>query len=77
MIVRSRSITVSDAVWDLERGHSADNPRLRRLTSPNDHHVEYWNYASSQLVTSIVADLVGPDVQVSSFKAELQMGKGW
>ncbi len=76
MIVRSRSITVSDAVWDLERGHSADNPRLRRLTSPNDHHVEYWNYASSQLVTSIVADLVGPDVKFHHSKLNFKWAKG-
>lgn len=29
----SRSISVSDAVWDLETGHSAEEPKLRRLTS--------------------------------------------
>ena len=33
----SRKVVISDAVWDIEPGHSADNPRLRRLTSPNDY----------------------------------------
>src|SRR5688572_14968318 len=42
MVDRSRALTRSDRVFDLEPGHSADNPRLRRLTSPVDHHPEYW-----------------------------------
>ncbi|MBM3571217.1 MAG: phytanoyl-CoA dioxygenase family protein, partial [Alphaproteobacteria bacterium] len=30
MLDRSRTVTKSDAVWDLENGHSAARPRLRR-----------------------------------------------
>ena len=70
MIERSREFTISDSIWDLERNHSPDEPRLRRLTSPNDHHDVYWKYASSSLITDIVADLVGPDVKVSSLETE-------
>ncbi len=76
MIERSRSITASDAVWDLENGHAADEPRLRRLTSPNDHHIEYWNYASGSLITSIVADLVGPNVKFHHSKLNFKWAKG-
>ena len=42
MVDRSRALTRSDRVFDLEPGHTAGNPRLRRLTSPVDHHPEYW-----------------------------------
>ncbi len=34
LVERSRAVTRSDAVWDLEPGHSAATPRLRRVTSP-------------------------------------------
>ena len=47
MVDKSRSITKSDAVWDLDKGHTAASPRLRRLSSMNDHHPTFWEYASS------------------------------
>ena len=33
MVDKSRSVTKSDAVWDVDKGHTRDNPRLRRLCS--------------------------------------------
>ena len=62
MINRSRALTRSDRVFDLEPGHSAEAPRLRRLTSPVDHHPGYWAFASESVLGDIIADLVGPDV---------------
>jgi hypothetical protein len=41
MIDKSRAVTRSDAVWDIDSGHTAESPRLRRLSSMNDHHPEY------------------------------------
>ena len=32
MVDRSRGIAKSDAVWDLDKGHTAQFPRLRRLS---------------------------------------------
>ena len=76
MIERSRSITNSDAVWDLEPGHSAETPRLRRLTSPNDYHPTYWEYASKSIVGDIVADLVGPNVKFHHSKLNFKWAQG-
>jgi len=45
MIERARQVIHSDRVWDLESGHSAETPRLRRLSSPNDHHPTYWEFS--------------------------------
>ncbi|GIS19161.1 MAG: hypothetical protein CM15mP120_10770 [Pseudomonadota bacterium] len=36
-----------DKRFDLEPDHSAENPRLRRLNSPVDHHETYWDFAST------------------------------
>ena len=33
---RSRALEESNAVFDLEAGHTSESPRLRRLSSP-DH----------------------------------------
>ena len=43
MVDKSRSITKSDGTWDLDKGHTFENPRLRRLSSMNDHHPAIGN----------------------------------
>ena len=48
-VARSRSITKSDAIFDLEPGHTADDPRLRRLSSPVQHDERYWSFASASI----------------------------
>ena len=37
-VEQSRALTKSDAIFDLEPGHTAEEPRLRRLTSPVEQH---------------------------------------
>ena len=76
MVERTRSLTKSDAVWDLEPSHTADTPRLRRLSSPNDHHPDYWEFASQSIVADIVADLVGPDVKFHQSKLNFKWARG-
>lgn len=76
MVDQSRSVTRSDAVWDIEPGHTADNPRLRRLSSPVDAHPYYWEYCSQSLLGDIVADLVGPDVKFHHSKLNFKWSKG-
>ena len=75
-VEETRSLVKSDAVWDLEAGHSAARPRLRRLSSPCDHHPAYWDYASRALVVEIVADLVGPDVKFHHSKLNFKSSDG-
>ena len=72
----SRKVEISDAVWDIEPGHSADNPRLRRLTSPNDYDETYWNYASSEGITDILSDLIGPDIKFHHSKLNFKWAGG-
>ena len=76
MIDESRGITESDAIWDLEDGHSADDPRLRRLSSPDDKHPTYWAFASETMLPDVVADLVGPDVKFHHSKLNFKWAKG-
>ena len=76
MVEESRQISQSDAKWDLEPGHTADAPRLRRLSSPNDHHPEFWAYASESIVPDIIADLVGPNVKFHHSKLNFKWARG-
>ena len=75
-IEESRAVTVPDAVWDLEASHTAETPRLRRLTSPNDHHPVFWEYASESIVPDIIADLVGPNVKFHHSKLNFKWARG-
>ena len=78
MVEMSRSIIKSDATWDLDKGHTAANPRLRRLSSMNDHHSAFWDYASSAAspLPDVIADLVGPDVKFHHSKLNFKWSKG-
>lgn len=76
MVERSRQVTESDQVWDLEPDHSAEAPRLRRLSSPNDHHPTYWAFASDSPLVDAIADLVGPDVKFHHSKLNFKWAGG-
>ncbi|MDD9877219.1 MAG: phytanoyl-CoA dioxygenase family protein [Magnetovibrio sp.] len=76
MVEESRAVSQSDAKWDLEDGHTAEAPRLRRLTSPNDHHPTFWEFASQSVVPDIVADLVGPNVKFHHAKLNFKWARG-
>ena len=78
MVDKSRNVTRSDATWDLDKGHSRESPRLRRLSSMNDHHPTYWAYASAadSPLPDAIADLVGPDVKFHHSKLNFKWSKG-
>ena len=76
MVERSRALTASDRVFDLEPDHTAAEPRLRRVTSPVDHHPDYWAYARESLLADVAADLVGPDVTFHHSKLNFKWSRG-
>ena len=57
----SRKETESGDAFDIGPGHTAENPILRRLKSPDERHQTYWNF-STGLMADVAADLVGPNV---------------
>ena len=76
MIEKSRAVSQSDAIFDLEPGHSAETPRLRRLSSPVEHDSAYWEFASQSVIADIAADLVGPDVKFHHAKLNFKWAEG-
>ena len=76
MVQRSCDLTKSDMTFDLEPGHTAEQPRLRRLTSPVEQHPVYWRFASESLLADIASDLVGPDTKFHHSKLNFKWADG-
>lgn len=76
LIERSRAVTQSDDVFVLEQGHSAADPRLHRVTSPQDQHPTFWDFMRDPVMTDLVADVVGPDVKFHHAKLNVKAGRG-
>lgn len=76
MVEKSRGLTQSDEIFDLEAEHSAESPRLRRITSPVEHHPLYWEFAAQSIIADVAADLVGPDVKFHHSKLNFKWAQG-
>jgi ectoine hydroxylase-related dioxygenase (phytanoyl-CoA dioxygenase family) len=76
LVERSRKVTKSDAIFDLEPTHRPDAPRLRRVSNPVEHHPVFWEYCTKSPLGDIVADLVGPDVKFHHSKLNYKWAQG-
>ncbi|MSO94035.1 MAG: phytanoyl-CoA dioxygenase family protein [Rhodospirillales bacterium] len=59
--------------FDLEAGHSAAAPRLRRIANPVDISDVYKDFVWDGPVPDLVAQLVGPDVKFHHCKLNIKM----
>jgi ectoine hydroxylase len=76
LVERSRSVSTSDKVFDLEPDHRPDAPRLRRVSNPTEQHPVFWEYCNRSIMPDVVADLVGPDVKFHHSKLNFKWQKG-
>lgn len=76
LVERSRDISKSDAVFDLEPGHTKDEPRLRRVSSPCDEDVVFWDYLVQSRLGDLLEDVLGPDVKFYQSKLNFKWAKG-
>ncbi len=68
---KSRHATDHTDEFDLEPGHTAEAPRLRRLKHPEKLHPAYDRVMRNETIIDMVAQLVGPDVR--QFGGKLNM----
>lgn len=54
--------------FDVQPGHSADNPALRRVQAPTEVSDAYYEAMANSRMTDMVADLIGPDVKLHHTK---------
>jgi hypothetical protein len=65
---KSRAISVSDDVFDLDEGHSPQSPKLTRIKLPHKQHPYFWEVAKNSGVTEVLRQLLGPNVLLQTSK---------
>jgi ectoine hydroxylase-related dioxygenase (phytanoyl-CoA dioxygenase family) len=59
--------------FDLEPGHSAQTPALRRVASPTEISTAYENVSFNSRMADIVADLIGPNIRFHHSKVNSKL----
>lgn len=75
-VEKSRQMSNSDDVFDLEPSHSTERPRLRRIKSPELRHPAYAELMSNDRILDVIGELIGRDIRFWSGKLNLKMPGG-
>jgi len=59
-------------VYDLEPGHTAENPRVRRIKAPQKVHPLFDQIVRSPAVLDILKKLIGPDLRLHGSKLNMK-----
>ena len=74
-VEQSRKITESDDIFDLEPGHTAVSPKLRRIKKPASHHPLYDATMRHAGSLDIISQLIGPDIRAIGAKLNMKSGE--
>ncbi|MGF1598028.1 MAG: phytanoyl-CoA dioxygenase family protein [Acidimicrobiales bacterium] len=72
----SRQLTESSRAIDVEPGHRADAPRLRRLVSPVDHHEVFRRFILDGPPAQLAMELLGAPVRFHHSKLNYKWSDG-
>jgi hypothetical protein len=64
-------------VYDLEPGHTAENPRVRRIKTPHKVHKIFDEIVRSEPVLDILKKLLGPGLRPTRLKTQHEVGAVW
>jgi phytanoyl-CoA hydroxylase len=59
-------------VYDLEPGHTAENPRVRRIKTPHKVHALFNDIVRSPAVLDILKQLIGPNLRLHGSKLNMK-----
>jgi ectoine hydroxylase-related dioxygenase (phytanoyl-CoA dioxygenase family) len=71
-VERSRAVTAHDDVFDLEPGHTAEHPRVRRLKDPVSAHPFFDSLMRSAAILDPISDLIGPAIRFQGNKLNMK-----
>jgi phytanoyl-CoA hydroxylase len=74
-IDQSRSITESTEVIEIAPGHTAQDPRVRRITWPHLRAPEFHALLRHPVVLDVVSSLIGPDLRFHHTKLTLKLAR--
>jgi phytanoyl-CoA hydroxylase len=72
LVEASATVTAHTDVYDLEPGHSAAEPRVRRIKSPHQVHTVFDRIMRTPRVIAILQALLGPSVRLHGSKLNLK-----
>ncbi|MBT5001874.1 MAG: phytanoyl-CoA dioxygenase family protein, partial [Tateyamaria sp.] len=67
-IDRSRHVTASNDVYDLDEGHNSETPKLTRIKLPHKQHPFFWDVVKNSGITEVLRQLVGPNAVLQTSK---------
>jgi ectoine hydroxylase-related dioxygenase (phytanoyl-CoA dioxygenase family) len=68
MIDRSRTVAASDAVYDLDEGHSPASPRLTRIKAPHINVPGFDEVLHAPKVKAVLQELLAPVIRLQTSK---------
>jgi len=71
-VERSRGLSRSDDVIDLEDDHTAERPRIRRLKDPHRASPVFNALLRDEGILDTVAQLIGPDIRMHHTKLNVK-----
>ena len=71
-VERSRAVAANNEIFDLEPGHSATSPSVRRIKHPLTRHPIYAKYARHERILDIVESLLGPNLRSHNNKVNMK-----
>ena len=74
VVERSRTVTKSDAIFDLDPRHTAAAPVVRRIKNPADHDPLYRWLSLESPIVDVVTELLGPSIRFHHSKLNLKGG---
>ncbi len=71
-VANSRELSEHDDVYDLEPGHTADEPRVRRIKMPHLQHPSYDRAMRHPKIVQIADQLIGPGIRSRGTKLNMK-----
>ena len=72
LVEQARSVSESDDVFGLEPGHTAEQPRVRRIKRPSLRHEIYTSMLYHDTILDMVAQLIGDDIRFTGEKLNMK-----
>jgi ectoine hydroxylase-related dioxygenase (phytanoyl-CoA dioxygenase family) len=73
LVANAAAVSEHTDVYDLEPGHTPENPRVRRIKQPDTHTPVFWEMANYRPMVAILEKLLGPSgVRLQTSKINLK-----
>lgn len=75
LVEKAREVTHHTDLYDLEPGHSPEEPRVRRIKTPLTAHPVFERLGRSARLLDIVAALLGPEIRLHGAKLNMKSAR--